>query len=350
MASSSPLSYQTTMPEYPDVSYENWASLYGHGMNTRLGQGIAAWMNGHPDYNTWRTNELDSYNAAMSAYNTWLNSGAGIRASAESGNYNPSYFQGAGSPSASPLSYQDVAPNSGLSEMAQGISGVFQFAQAIQSMRLLGEQVLSAKLKNKSQDIQNKFLEDYLRYRNRGNQFRSDYFGFQADRKQLELEALYARMFKNSPDLWHGVDQAVFSPNNRGVYDLRAASSGYDYTRQGLDLSLARSAFLLRDSQIQLTKASKRDKDWFYNNVFSIQKKILEHSAGFLKGQLDFQKTEQDLRKAGIIAGISVNVINAAVNAIKTFVNPVASSFSPGSGQSRGIDPFDMVDMFGNGF
>lgn len=340
MASSSPLSYQTTMPEYPDVSYQSWAQKYGMGASTRLGQAVNAWISGNPDYNTWRTNQLDEYNAAMSAYNTWLNSGAGIRASAESGNYNPSYFQGAGSPSASPLSYQDTAPNSGLSEMAQGISGVFQFAQAIQSMRMLGAQVAGQTLKNKAQDITNKYLETKLKLTN-------DKLGFDADKRQFDLETLFYPRWSSHPELWKG---GAFSPYGRGTYDLRDADLSFGYQRASRDLDLMTSAKNLRDSQTALNKASKRDKDWFYENVFGIQKTILEHSRDLLKGNLDFQKTEQDLRKAGIIAGISVNVINAAVNAIKTFVNPVAAVAVPGSGQSRGIDPFDMVDMFGNGF
>lgn len=342
MASSSPLSYQTTMPEYPDVSYQTWARQYGAGMQTRLGQAIGAWWQGKPDYNTWRTNEIDKYNASLSAYNTWLGTGAGIRASAESGDYNPSYFQAGNQASASPISYQELPSNSGFSEMAQGISGIFQFAQAIQSMKMLSEQVAGQKLKNEAQRITNENLPKLLQYR-------TDNLGFQADKRQYDLEALFYPRWSQYPDLWK---TGAFSPYARGTYDLRDADRSFGYQRAVSDLNLMESAKNLRDSQSALNKASERDRDWFYNNVYGIQKEILEHSRDLLKGQYDFQKTEQNLRKAGIIAGISVNVINAAVNAIKTFINPVASSLVPSSGgsSSRGVDPFDMVDIFGSGF
>lgn len=334
MASSSPLSYQTTMPEYPDVSYQRWANMYGMGADSRLGQSINAWISGNPDYSTWRTNELDKYNAALSAYNTWLSTGAGQRASAESGSYNPSYFQGAGSPSASPLDFQDVRDNSGLSEMAQGISGIFQFAQAFAGMRMLSEQIAGQKLKNQAQDLTNRYLEGYLTRRN-------DNLGFQADRRQFEMEELLYPRWSSRPDLWKG---GVFSPYGRQTYDLQDANRGFGYQRQVKDLDFIQSAIDLRESQEALNKASKREKDWFYENVYSIQKTILEHSRDLLKGTLDFQKTEQNLRKAGIIAGISVNVINAAVNAIKAFIPGINI---PSAGGSGGSTPNWFQDLYG---
>lgn len=345
MPFSSPLSYQTTMPEYPDVSYQTWANMYGMGAQTRLGQSLNAWISGHPDYGTWRTNTLDKYNADMSAYNTWLSTGAGQRASAESGNYNPSYFQGAGNPSASPLSYQDVKPNSGLSEMAQGIQGIFQFAQAFASMRMLAAQVAGQQLKNKAQDITNRYLETKLRLGN-------DLLGFQADRKQMDLEDLLYPRWSQHPELWKG---GVFSPYGRGTYNLENVDKGFGYQRAVKDLNFLQAGIDLRKSQDALTKASKREKDWFYQNVYSIQKSILEHTRDILKGTYDFQKTEQDLRKAGIIAGIGVNVINAAVNAIKAFVPGIHIGASgkttvSGGSQSPFVDPFDLVDMYGGGF
>lgn len=337
MASSSPLSYQTTMPEYPDVSYETWSNTYGNGSNGifgRLGDAVYAWSNHSPDYKTWRTNLLDEYNAAMSAYNTWLSTGAGQRASAESGSYNPSYFQGAGTPSASPLSYQDVQPNSGLSEMAQGIQGIFQFAQAISSMRMLAEQVAGQRLKNKAQDITNRYLETKLKLGN-------DLLGFQADRKQMDLEDLLYPRWSSHPELWKG---GVFSPYGRGTYNLENVDKGFSYQRNVKDLDFLQAGIDLRKSQDALTQASKREKDWFYENVYGIQKTILEHSRDLLKGTLDFQKTEQDLRKAGIIAGISVNVINAAVNAIKAFIPGINI---PSAGGSGGSTPNWFQDLYG---
>lgn len=344
MPSSSPLSYQTTMPEYPDVSYEAWRSQYGGPSNyNRTGSALYAWSKNYPDYGTWRTNQIDDYNTKVSAYNTWLQTGAGLRASAESGNYNPSYFQGAGSPSASPLNYQDVKPNSGFAEMAQGIQGIFSFANALQSMRMLGEQVAGQKLKNQAQAITNRYLERRLSLQN-------DNLGYQADKRQFDLETVFYPRWSKHPELW---STGVFSPYGRGTYDLRDVPESFGYQRASKDLTLLDKAVALRDSQNALLKASKREKDWFYNNVYSIQKSILEHSRDLMKGTLDFQKTEQNLRKAGIIAGIGVNVINAAVNAIKAFVpgvNSLSSVVQAPSGRGSSIDPFDMVDMFGNGF
>lgn len=341
---STPLSYQTTMPEYPDVSYESWANQFGGARGNRLGHALTAWANGHPDYSTWRTNTLDQYNAQMSAYNTWLQSGAGIRASAESGGYNPSYFDAGNKASASPLNYQDVADNSGLSEMAQGISGIFQFAQAFASMRMLGAQVAGQQLKNKAQEITNRFLEKKLSLQN-------DNLGFQADKRQFDLETLFYPRWSKRPELW---SQGVFSPYGRGTYDLRDVPESFSYQRQSKDLDFLQAGIDLRKSQEALTNASKREKDWFRENVFEIQKDILLHTRDILKGTYDFQKTEQNLRKAGIIAGIGVNVINAAVNAIKAFVPGIqiggnGRTTVQGGSQSPFVDPFDMIDMYPSG-
>lgn len=342
---SSPLSYQTTMPEYPDVSYEGYRKAYNWPDSwNRPGIAIDAWLNGMPDYNTWRTNRLDEYNAAMSAYNTWLSTGEGMRRSAESGNYNPSYFQ-AGQASASPLDYQSVPDESGFSQMAQGISGIFQFAQAFASMRMLSEQVAGQKLKNEAQAITNRYLDTKLSLGN-------DLLSFNADRKQFDLEDLLYPRWSKRPELWKG---GVFSPYGRGTYNLENVDQGFGYQRSVKDLDFLQAGIDLRKSQDDLTKASKREKQWFYDNVYSIQKSILEHTRDILKGTYDFQKTEQNLRKAGIIAGIGVNVINAAVNAIKAFVPGIkigsdGSTTVSGGSKSPFIDPFDMVDMYGAGF
>ena len=348
MASSSPLSYQTTMPEYPDVSYQAWQNTvqqktgYGSGWNgSRLGYSLNAWASGLPDYNTWRTNLLDDYNAKMSAYNTWLSSGAGQRASAESGNYNPSYFNN-GSPSASPLSYQEgVAPSSGLSEMAQGVSGIFQFIQAIYGMRMTAAQVAgqlarnkSIELENTQKEIQNKYLSTFLQYRN-------DKLGYQSDALGMDMEG---RVFKR----WQGqkFPGDLITPFGRMTYNVDPTNvNSFEYQRAFRQNQFISMANTLRHHQIDLLKASKREKDWFFEKVFPIQKKILEHTEGLTKGSLDFQKTEQDLRKAGVIAGISVNVINAAVNAIKAFmpgaggIYDALSGMTPGSNSSSTWSP-----------
>lgn len=332
MAENSPLSYQTTMPEYPDLDYQTYlktylykdsydrekalAAKFGHEYvdhdwynANRMWNEFDAWNSGKLGYNDWRTNQLDSYNGALGAYKIWLESGAGQRASAESGNYNPSYFEGAGSPSASPLSYGQTSASSGFSEMAQGISGIFQFAQAIQSVRLMASQIAGQNLKNQAQKINNLFLERILSGRVSGQNLRND-------RQQFELEQLFYPRWSNRPELWKA---GVFSPYGRETYDLRDAERGLGYQRAVADLDYLKAGKALRDSQSALMDASTREKKWYYDNVLKIEKEILENQNKILAGEYDFQKTEQRLRKAGIISNIGVGVINAAVNAVKAF-------------------------------
>lgn len=321
--SPSPLSYQTVMPEYPDVTYERYQNTYGL-WDGRGSNSVNAWINGYPNYETWRTNLLDEYNARMSAYNTWLGTGAGQRASLESGNYNPSYFSGQNA-AASGIDPGQVSEGAGFSEMAQGIKGIFDFAMAIMSIR-------SAIISNASKAAQTKLIEQQTEAQRINNQYlegilqgKTAGLNFQNDKRQFELESLFYPRWSKYPELWKG---GVFSPYGRGSYDLRDADLSFGYQRQVKDLGLMDAAKNLRDSQNALLKASKREKDWYYENVFSIQKEILEHTRDILKGEYEFQPMEQKLRKAGIIANISVGVINAAVNAVRTFIPALNSGVS----------------------
>lgn len=310
----SPLSYQTTMPEYPDVSYKAYQAETGYSGQSRFDTWIGNLWDGNASYDTWRTNLLDQYNAQLGAYNTWLETGEGIRASAESGGYNPSYFNG-NAPSASPLSYQDVNESTGLSELGQGISGIFKFAQAFMQVKAMASQIAGQELKNKAQDINNQYLGKLLG-------LKADNLTFQADKRQFDLEQLFYPRWSTKPELWKG---GVFSPYGRGTYDLEGAERSLGYQRAVTDLDYLKAGKILRQSQNDLVKASKREKDWYFDNVNSVMLSMMQHSEKILKGEYDFQQTEQQLRKAGIIANISVGVINAAVNAIKAFMPGVSS-------------------------
>lgn len=328
-SSSSPLSYQTTAPEIPDTSYEAYKRAIGADGLTYQGMpfnraGIALWAHsaGKPSYDAWQSALMNTYNSQLSQYNTWLSTGEGIRKSAESGGYNPSYFDG-GAASASPVDFQQGTESSGFSEMAQGISGIFQFASALQGLKMVSAQIAGQELKNKAQEITNRYLDTTLQYKR-------DSLGYQTDRRQFELESMFYPRWSKHPELWKG---GAFSPYGRQTYDLREADNSLEYQRAVADLDYLKAGKTLRDSQSALLDASKREKEWYIDNVLEIQKEILEHQRDILRGEYDFQKTEQRLRKAGVIAGIGVNVINAAVNAIRTFTPAglLGASGSPGS-------------------
>lgn len=303
------LSYQHVMPEYPDVSYEAWANTHGYSSSPRF----LAWLDtifaGRQTYKEWKEDQINGYNADVSAYNSWLGTGEGIRASAESGDYSPAYYgSGAGAASASPLNYQEVSDQSGFSEMAQGISGIFKFISALQGMKMVATQIAGQKLKNQAQQITNDMLPSILTGKLSGLNLKND-------RSQFELEQLFYPRWSSHPELWKG---GVFSPYGRGVYDLRDAEKSFGFQRAAADIDYRKAAKDLLDSQNALVTASKREKDWYRENLFDIQKDILLNQKKILQGEYDFQKTEQKLRKAGVIANISVGVVNALVNAVKT--------------------------------
>lgn len=339
MPDSTPLSYQTTMPDPIDTSYQAYSSEMGTS-GPRFIQSLATWLSGKPSYEQWQAAKQNDYNQRMSAYNTWLSTGAGQRASALSGEYSPSYFS-AGQPSASPVDYQTAPEGSGFNELAQGISGVFQFAQAIAGLQMAGSQIVGQNLKNEAQEIENTWLERLLigKYYNQV---------YQADAKKLFNENLIGSRFGNP---FGGVFQY-----GMGTYDVGEYDKGFLYDRNFQDIQRMKASVSLMNSQKALAEASEKEKNWVRDNLFEIQKKVLEHSAGLLKGELDFQATEQALRKSGTIAGIGVNVINATANLIKTFFGGAAGNAISGalSGLSGGktaspnlsggavVDPFDL--------
>lgn len=314
MASTTPLSYQTTMPEYPDVSYQAWVNKYnlgnsfkiqGNGYDAdfgRFGHSIAAWANGYPSYETWRTNMLDEYNAALSAYNTWLSSGAGIRASAESGEYNPSYFQ-AGSSNASPLNYQDVSAGSGFSEMAQGVSGIINFVMALQGLRMKSAQLRGIDLANEKLAIENKYLPDLLSNK-RTKGFLSN------DALELLNTVELASRFG---DL--GTD--MISPSGKHTYNLSGVSKGLQYQTAVQDLSLVKATGVLRKAQSDMMNWSEKEKKFYVENMQQIEKDILNGKLSYINGQVDFQQMEQDLRKNGANANIATKIIDTILGVVK---------------------------------
>lgn len=326
------------MPDPIDTSYQAYSSEMGLS-GPRFIQSLAAWASGKPNYEQWQSAKQNDYNQRMSAYNTWLQSGAGIRASAESGAYNPSYFSN-GAASASPVDYQVAPDANGFNELAQGIQGVFNFAQSIAGLQMMGAQIQGQNLKNKAQEIQNQWLDSMLRNKTYG-------LGYNADYRKMVNEALLGSRFGNP---FGGV--YVYGT---GTYDVGEYNKGFIYDRNFQDVARMKASIRLMDDQAALAQASEKEKNWVRENLFEIQKEILQHSSGLIKGELDFQKIEQNLRKAGVISGIGVNVINATANLIKTFFGGAAgnaiggalSGLSSGktaarSGPGVGVDPFDL--------
>lgn len=325
MADSSLNYQQTSYPAEPDTSWEAYGNyVYNGGYSSlpwvarnRAATSLAAWGAGKSNYQTWAQDVMNRYNAQVNMYGDYINSPEGNRNLRENAGYNVNYDPRV-SPSASPLSYQIPDPGLGSNEIGQGISGIFQLVNMIMAVKSMGASIAGQELKNQAQAITNRWLGKKLQYGVEG-------LGYQADRQQYLLEELFYPRWSKYPELWRA---GVFSPYGRGTYDLRDAYLGLGYRRQVADIDFIQAGKRLRDSVEALNNASKREKDWYYENVKDIQKDIMTHSRDILKGTYDFQKTEQDLRKWGAIANISTQVVNAAVNTIKAFV--------PGAGQLLG--------------
>lgn len=343
MAESSPLSYQTTMPDYPDVSYKAWVRNYGLGNGVtlaggdvgnnfgRLGHSVVAWVKGAPAYETWRTNLLDEYNAAMSAYNTWLNTGEGVRASAESGRYNPSYFSN-GAASASPLNYGSAPESSGFDEMAQGVSGIIQFAMALQSLRLQSAQIRGIDLKNQRQAIENGLVGTIAKYK-------ADKLGYEADWLNMRnTQELYSR-YRSIPELWKN---GVFSPFGTMTYDLRNVDQGLGYQKAAQDLEFLRAGTFLRQQQKEMLGWNTKQQQFYFESMQDLERIILENQGKILKGQFDFQPIEQKLRKRAVNFGVGLGVVNAALNTAKLFIpgRGIISAPSSSGSPSWGNFPF----------
>lgn len=304
MAESSPLSYQTTYPEYPDVSWETYRSLYDNpnARGSRLNTVINAWLHGHPSYEVWRTNQLDKYNADLQAYNTWLSSGAGMRASAQSGEYNPSYFNN-GSASSSPLDYQSLEPGSGIKEISSGISTIVTFVNLLQGLAMKSAQIRGIELENEGKSIENQFLPSLL-------DFKKSKLGFDVDYSNLRNTVELFSRFKDMPELWKG---GLFA-TPYGSYDLRNTGSGLMYQKAKADADYITAGVALRHAQEQMDKWSAKEKQFYTENMQSIEKDLL-------LGNKDLQDIRLELEKSAKVAGIGNDVVRTIVSLISLFLH-----------------------------
>lgn len=313
MADSSQLSYQTTMPVYPDVSYDTWRKLYGNPdwggfASNRMFNALTAWANGDPSYSTWRTNLLDRYNADLNAYNTWLSTGAGQRASAESGSYNPSYF-GNGSPSASPLDYQSVDPGNGFREISSGISSLATFVNLLQGLALKSAQIRGIQLENEGKSIENSFLPSIL-------DFKRSKLGFDVDWSNLRNSTeLYSR-YKDMPELWKG---GLFS-TPYGSYDLRNTETGLMYQKAKADADYITAGIALRNIQEKMNSWSAKEKQFYVEEMQSIEKDLLF-------GKKDLQDIRVDVEKAARVSGIGSDIVRTIVSIVSLFLPSVSKVY-----------------------
>lgn len=307
---SSQLSYQTTMPEYPDISYETYLSQYYPNSQTTAGKNVL-WINPYaPKYDTWANSRISQYDAKVSAYNTWLQTGAGKRASALSGEYNPSYFD-TGSPSMSPLGYNQTGQESPFSDMAKGVSGIFEFASALQGMLATHQQILGAKLQNagqsltndklslqnEAQRINNLFLERLLNNRLLYTGRQADYMAHQANYSKSVFEQHLARRFGGIPKLdkktglLEGGALGYGTPNSFMSYDLTDANNGFTYQRGVADLGLISASTSLKNAQVKLAEADEKVKSFYHDEIQLLEKQFLKSRIGLV----DSQKEAQDI-------------------------------------------------------
>lgn len=338
------------MPEYPDVSYQRWRNIYGGPSATRLGSALYAWTQGSPNYETWRTNHLDAYNAAWSKYNAWASSPAGHRSQNEAAGYNVNYSDTPTS-QGSPLSYQDVNPQSGASEMAQGLSGLMSLFTGIQGLQATAANIAGKKLENtllgekiKSQVIQNKWLDRTLGFKSFG-------LGYQADYRRLQNEAeIYSRFAgTNLGKSDYLMDS--FGPGLSLMYDLNRTQKGFMYNRQNADLAFLRAGTALRSQQKEMLSWDTKTKKFYNECIQEIEKQLLSGQVRYLNGQIDFQPIEQKLRKQSIQWGIGLNAANTAISAAKTvtsIVNPLSGA-GPTSFPGWGNLP-NQSHSYGGGF
>lgn len=333
------------MPEYPDVSYQTWRNKYGGSAATRLGSALYAWTQGSPNYSTWRTNELDAYNAAWSKYNAWASSPAGQRSQREAAGYNVNYSDTPTS-QGSPLSYQDVNPGNGFSEMAQGVSGALSFAQAILGFRAkvadiaLNAAMKKAQIHNLEAKTQGTLTDNLYKdplWREKvlglkiGNQWKPniygrqyDQLGYQADKLELENSAeLFSRGFRGN-----------YVSGSGSVYNLEGVNKGLGYQRAYQDIQLNKATQELRKQEAEVAKFTAKEKAFYVSSIQDVYKQYLETQLGLAKGELSWQQTHQkiealdyQLREKALKWHIGLGVANTTVSAIKTglsFLNPVS--------------------------
>lgn len=301
MSSATDISYQTEYPVKPDTSYQSYLNSIGLGSSQEKLVGIKKWFKtkfgNAPTYDQWKSDLFDNYNADLSAYNTWLQSGAGIRASAESGNYNPNYF-GEGS-QASPLEYQSPRGTDG----GEGVQDIASFVGNI--IGLVGgiENVKGQALKNQAQKTTNKYLEDQLIRRN-------SRLGFLADWQEFANSAQAFSMYGgNGSDLYAG---------GFGTYDISPTTTGRGLMYQtGLaNLDYIRAGKELRHFQAKLADFSAQEKEFFVQNMQGLEQQLLQ-------GQVDWQEYEKQLRTDAQKAGIA----NQTTRTILEIAKFIASIF-----------------------
>ena len=275
---SSPLSYQTTMPEMPDVSYSAWRNNFGGPAQTRLGSSFWSWLHNTPNYNTWRTNQLDKYNAAVSAYNAYASSPEGNRQQLEDAGYNVNYSPGQVS-QASPLSYQNVDPQDGLQEISSGIGGLLQMISAVQGFKSMAASIVGKQLDNTIKEkqaeglaIDNKWKDRLYQLRSVGlgieNQFRPDLYGkrilglgYQADRTKLMNEVEYGSRFGDF------MPHDLFVGDHGEQYNLFGVRKGLMYQRGMTDVNALKASIRLRDAQAEFAKMNSKEKEFVIEQI-----------------------------------------------------------------------------------
>lgn len=306
MPEQSPLSYQTTMPEYPDVSYEayknNYLKLSNHPEYNRAGVASYAWINGYANYENWRENIMTGYNTRLSAYNTWLQSGAGKRASALSGQYNPSYFDNS-SPSASPISYGDAPEGAGFDEMAQGISGIFNFAKGLQDFMALSQQIKGMKLENahkvlenNKQGLENQYLSKILQNKVAYGSHQASYMAYQSAFRKNEVEQELARRWgvpKIDPET--GLLEGWRLNYAGSDFNLMNGDNGFSYQKNVGDLGLVQASVRLKNAQTKLANADEKVKTFYGTEIQKLERDLLSSRIALT----DSQKELTDSKKVG---------------------------------------------------
>ena len=301
MASEKDISYQTEYPVKPNTSYQSYLKYLGLDSAQETGVGFKKWFltkfGGRATYDQWKSDLMDTYNSDLNAYNTWLQSGAGIRASAESGDYNPNYF--GDSAGASPLEYQ--APRG--TDAAEGVQDIAGFVGNI--VGLLGgiESVKGQALKNQAQQTTNKYLEDQLIRRNAR-------LGFLADWQEFTNAAQAFSMYSGSgSDLYAG---------GFGTYDISPTTTGRGLMYQSAlaNLDYVRAGKELRHFQGLLAQFNAQERQFFVENMQGLEQQLLQ-------GQVDWQETEKQMRQNAQKAGIA----NQTTRTILEIVKFIASIF-----------------------
>lgn len=341
-----------------------------------MGYALNAWASGLPNYQTWRQNQLDEYNAGIGAYNAYASSPEGNRAQREQAGYNVNYDPGSVS-QASPLSYQDSNPGNGFSEMAQGVQGALSIADALTSFkfkmanlaldaafkkaqidnlntRTAGAatenlwkdpywraKVLGLDISNKWNPLMNEGRVNSLRIANQWapllNGRRYDNLGYQNDRLELDNSVELASRFGEGGSYVSG---------NGSAYNLKNVKRGLGYQRAFQDIELIKQTRELQKNQAEVAKFNAKEKEFYVTSIQGVYKDFLETQLGLAKGELSFQKIDQDLKQKAFKWGVGLGVANTTLNGVKTvlgLVNPVARIFN-GIGGS-GYSPLPMPSI-----